>query len=72
MYANLKVYVSVSADEEDEPVGHDFYAYAVEIVEDELVIGLDGQNGNGSYAEPVGTVKFPLKAVRKLDVQADF
>lgn len=60
MYANLAVGIRCKAAD---PPGHfpeEVYAHAVDIRDGVAVIGLDGNDGDGNYAEPAGEQRVDL------------
>lgn len=62
MYANLKVAID----------GKPFYAWKVEVLEDETILYLDGNDGIGGYAEPIGEKRVPHDSRYQLMIYADF
>lgn len=59
MYANLKVTVLPVPNDPDTAVEH--AAWKVETIRrtGEVIVHLDGNDGNGSYAEPAGEIVYP-------------
>lgn len=63
MYANLRVEI----EGEPEPV----FAWAVKINRDRsIVLSIDGNDGNGNYAEPAG--ERTLTTPGEITIQADY
>lgn len=67
MYANLRVTVKGPAFADQPAV----YAWDMDITEDAVVVKLDGNKGEGDYADEVGQIIIP-RAGHTINVEASF
>lgn len=71
MYANLGVSIRCKAVDPPGEFPESVYAHSVDILDGVAVIGLDGNDGEGSYAEPAGVQRIDLSKF-DLSIGADF
>jgi hypothetical protein len=69
MYANLKVRLEKDGRQREVSA----WQIAAGVNDDETIVHVDGNDGNGNYAEPAGEISlYRGNGDRLLNVQADF